>query len=69
MKINISKWFILLTVFLCILKVIGVFQVHWVWCFSLLWMPFAIIFGLIVAILALVFPFLLVIIIHDIVTR
>ena len=69
MKINIGNGFILLTVFLCILKVMGVFPVHWIWCFSLIWMPFAILFGLIVAILAIAFPFLLVRVIHDIITR
>lgn len=66
MKIN---WLIFLTVFLCILKVVGMFPLHWIWCFSLIWMPFAILFGLIVAILAIAFPFLLVIVIHDLVTR
>lgn len=66
MKVN---WFIFLTVFLCILKVMGVFPFHWIWCFSILWMPFAILFGLIVAILAIAVPFLLVIVIHDLVTR
>ena len=69
MKINICNGFIFLTVLLCILKAIGVFSFHWIWCFSLIWMPFAIVFGLIVAILAITFPFLLVIIIHELITR
>ena len=69
MKINIGNGFIFLTVFLCILKVIGMFPLHWIWCFSLIWMPFTILFGLIVAILAIAFPFLLVIVIHDLITR
>ena len=66
MKIN---WLIFLTVFLCILKGIGMFPFHWIWCFSIIWMPFVLIFGLIAAILAIAFPFLLVIVIHDLVTR
>ena len=69
MKINIGNGFILFTAFLCILKVIGVLPIHWIWCFSLIWIPFAIIFGIIIAILAIAFPFVLVITIHELITR
>ena len=69
MKMNIGNGFIMLTIFLCIAKIIGLFPFHWIWCFSLIWVPFAVLFGLIVAILAIIFPFLLVIVIHNLITR
>lgn len=49
-KINLGGIAIILTVLLCILKTIGVLKISWLWCFSLFWLPIA----LLIAILCLV---------------
>jgi hypothetical protein len=43
MKININLGgiTIILTALLCILKVVGILKMSWLWCFSLFWIPVA----------------------------
>lgn len=40
--IKISSTTILLTALLCILKATETITISWLWCFCLLWLPFAI---------------------------
>lgn len=47
MKITISSVTIFITVLICILKLIGILNISWFWCFSLVWLPFAILLVLI----------------------
>lgn len=49
-KINLGGITIILTTLLCILKVVGILKISWLWCFSLFWIPIA----LLIAILCLV---------------
>ena len=68
-KIRYSSIPILLTTLLCILKLTGILDISWLWCFSLMWMPFAIIIGIMSIIFALALPFLIIKIIHDLITK
>lgn len=45
-SVNIGGWPLLITALLCILKVTGVINISWWWCFCLFWLPFAILFAL-----------------------
>ena len=45
--LNISGWPLLVTVLLCILKLTGVINISWWWCFCLFWLPFAIILAIV----------------------
>jgi hypothetical protein len=46
-SVSIGGWPLLITVILCILKIINIINISWWWCFCLIWMPFAILFALI----------------------
>lgn len=46
-SVNIGGWPLLITVLLCVLKLTGVINISWWWCFCLFWLPFAILFALI----------------------
>ena len=46
LTINLGGWPLLLTVLLCILKLMGTITISWWWCFCLLWLPFAIVLGI-----------------------
>lgn len=61
MKITVSGTTIFITALLCILKVIGILNISWLWCFCLIWLPFAIIFALffILVILALIYTIII----------
>lgn len=47
MKIEVTRTPILITALLCILKLVGILNISWFWCFCLIWLPFAIVLGLI----------------------
>lgn len=36
---------LILTALLCILKLTGILSISWWWCFCLIWLPFALFFG------------------------
>lgn len=41
-------WFsVITTLLLCALKLTGVISISWLWCFCLVWLPFALIFAII----------------------
>ena len=66
MKVTYGSGTIILTALLCILKLIGVLSISWWWCFCLIWLPFAILFGLIGLFVAIAVPFLIVAVIIEI---
>jgi len=51
--LNISGWPLLVTVLLCILKLTGIINISWWWCFCLFWLPFAIILAIVLIVIAL----------------
>ena len=65
-SINYGSGTIIITALLCILKLIGVLSISWWWCFCLIWLPFAILFGLIGLFVAIAVPFLIVALIIEI---
>lgn len=69
MKINMSSGTILVTALLCILKVIGIINISWWWCFCLIWLPFVILFIILFAFVAVFFIFYIVFIINELITN
>ena len=63
MKITVSSATIFITALLCILKLIGILNISWFWCFCLVWLPFAIFLGLIalIAIIIVIYAIIYVI--------
>ena len=59
-SINYGSGTIIITALLCILKLIGVLSISWWWCFCLIWLPFAIVFGIIGLFVAITVPFLII---------
>lgn len=59
-SINIGGWPLLITALLCILKLTGVISISWWWCFCLIWLPFAILFGVLGLIAIIAVPFLII---------
>lgn len=43
-SIKVGSTTVLITALLCILKVMGYISISWLWCFCLLWLPFAMVF-------------------------
>ena len=66
MKVTYGSGTIILTALLCILKLIGVLSISWWWCFCLIWLPFAILFGLIGLFVVIAVPFLIIALIIEI---
>lgn len=66
MRVTYGSGTIILTALLCILKLIGVLSISWWWCFCLIWLPFAILFGLIGLFVAIAVPFLIIALIIEI---
>lgn len=60
-SVNIGGWPLLITALLCILKIANIINISWLWCFCLIWLPFAIIFALffILVILALIYTIII----------
>lgn len=54
-KINLGGTTIILTVLLCILKLIGVLKISWLWCFSLFWIPIALFIAILCLIVSVTF--------------
>lgn len=40
-SINLGGLTMTITVLLCILKLAGVLNISWLWCFSMIWLPIA----------------------------
>ena len=59
-NINYGGGTIILTALLCILKLTGVLNISWWWCFCLLWLPFAILFAILGLLVAITVPFLII---------
>ena len=59
-NINYGGGTIILTTLLCTLKLTGVINISWWWCFCLFWLPFALLFAFIAGIVALIVIFLLI---------
>ena len=59
-NINYGGGTIILTALLCTLKLTGVINISWWWCFCLFWLPFALLFAFIAGIVALIVIFLLI---------
>ena len=59
-SVNIGGWPLLITALLCILKLTGVINISWWWCFCLFWLPFAIVFGIIGLFVVITVPFLII---------
>ena len=64
--LNISGWPLLVTVLLCILKLTGIINISWWWCFCLFWLPFAILFGVLGLITVIAVPFLIIFLIIEV---
>jgi hypothetical protein len=60
---------VLITALLCILKVTGYLSIPWLWCFCLLWLPFALVFGVIGLILVCAIIYIIVILITELITK
>lgn len=54
MKIEVTRTPIFITALLCILKLIGMLNISWFWCFCLVWLPFAIFLSLIALIVIII---------------
>ena len=66
MKITYGSSAFIITALLCILKAAGILTISWWWCFCLFWLPFAIVFGIIGLFVAIAIPFLIVVLIIEI---
>ena len=64
--ISFGPWPLIITMLLCLCKVTGVLSISWWWCFCPIWLPFAIVFGILVLFMAIVIPFLIVALIIEI---
>lgn len=60
---------VLITALLCILKVTGYLSISWLWCFCLLWLPFALVLGVIGLILVCAIIYAIVILVTELTTR
>lgn len=58
--LNIGGWPLVVTVLLCLLKLIGIINISWWWCFCLFWLPFAILFGIIGLLTLIIIPYILI---------
>lgn len=54
-KINLGGITIILTTLLCILKVVGILKISWLWCFSLFWIPIALFIAILCLIVSVTF--------------
>lgn len=63
--IKFGGWSLVLTALLCILKLTGVISISWWWCFCLIWLPFALLLGIIALIVILAFMYALASVILD----
>lgn len=60
---------VLITALLCILKVTGYLNISWLWCFCLLWLPFALVFGVIGLILVCAIIYIIVTLITELINK
>ena len=58
--ISFGQWPLIITMLLCLCKVTGVLNISWWWCCCPIWLPFAIVFGIIGLFVAIAVPFLIV---------
>lgn len=58
--LNIGGWPLVVTVLLCLLKLIGIINISWWWCFCLFWLPFAILFGIIGLLILIIIPYVII---------
>ena len=64
--IHLGGWPLLVTIVLCMLKLTGVINISWWWCFCLIWLPFAILLAILGLIVAVAVPFLIIALIIEI---
>lgn len=48
---EVNEVIIIITILLCMFKLLGILNIAWIWCFTLIWFP--IILGLIISIIFL----------------
>lgn len=65
MKITVSSATIFITALLCILKLIGILNISWLWCFCLVWLPFAILLGLMALIAVIIVIYAIIYVIFE----
>jgi hypothetical protein len=65
-SISFGQWPLIITMLLCLCKVTGVLSISWWWCFCAIWLPFAIVFGIIGLFVAIAVPFLIIALIIEI---
>lgn len=65
-NINFGRGTILLTALLCILKITGVINISWWWCFCLFWLPFVALFIIIGLFTVIAVPFLIIAVLIEI---
>jgi hypothetical protein len=58
--ISFGQWPLIITMLLCLCKVTGVLNISWLWCCCPIWLPFAIVFGIIGLFVAIAVPFLII---------
>lgn len=68
-SINIGGWPLLITALLCILKLTGVINISWWWCFCLFWLPFVILFAIAIVFLMVLFVIIVINIIQEFIRR
>lgn len=64
-SINIGGWPLLITALLCVLKLTGVINISWWWCFCLFWLPFVILFAIATVFLIALFVIIIISIIQE----
>ena len=67
--IHLGGWPLLVTIVLCTLKLTGVLNIPWGWCFCLFWLPFVILFAILGVMVAITVPFLIVAFIIEILSN
>lgn len=68
-SINIGGWPLLITALLCVLKLTGVINISWWWCFCLFWLPFVILFAIATVFLIALFVIIIISIIQEFIRR
>lgn len=68
-KVTFGSSTILITALLCILKVTGIVNISWWWCFCLIWLPFVILFVLLFAFALIALIFYIIFITNELITN
>jgi hypothetical protein len=62
---TILKYFIIITLLLCILKIFNIITISWIWCTILIWFPLILVFIAIYSIITVVTLYIMFCIFYD----